>query len=180
MHQHFETFLAAHCAPVLFGKKPAALFPQKHLPEECDWKELYRRGLRTLTLPRKQTTVILLYNPALLCAVLDCSSVQCTLCALGYPTDMDYRALLRYLASRFCEAAEFPHEVGFFLGYPPADVIGFMECQECKLCGPWKVFGDVAQAQSLFQEYTHCRNVLLAQIKNGQSIFNIDLPAFVG
>ena len=44
----------------------------------------------------------------------------------------------------------FPHEIGLVLGYPLADVIGFM-CGGRETCrGPWKAYGDVEEARREF------------------------------
>jgi hypothetical protein len=72
---------------------------------------------------------------------------------------------------RFRESGPFPHEVGFFLGYPPEDVIGFMENngKGCKLCGTWKVYGDVEKARACFREYSLCRKRLVEHMRGTQS-----------
>ena len=42
----------------------------------------------------------------------------------GYPVSDGVEAMLTHLGARLA-GAEFPHEVGLFLGYPAADVEGF-------------------------------------------------------
>jgi hypothetical protein len=88
---------------------------------------------------------------------------------------------LRYLAKRFRESEEFPHEIGFFLGYPPEDVLGFIRHRgaRCKLCGTWKVYSDVEKARLLFGEYARCRQRLLEYIRGGGTIFDENLPAIL-
>ncbi|MDR0758852.1 MAG: DUF3793 family protein [Treponema sp.] len=56
-------------------------------------------------------------------------------------------------------SSQFPHEVGIFLGYPADDVLGFVEHngQNYKLCGYWKVYGDVERAKACFRQYDECR-----------------------
>lgn len=180
MNREFELYLATHCAPVLCGRKPAALFSERKLPENCVWVSVRRRGLHMLKLPWRDNALTLLYDPVPLVAALDEGAARQRLAALGYPVERGLRAQLAFLRKRFLEAADFPHEVGFFLGYPAQDVIGFMECGDCKLCGAWKVFGDAKHAAALFEEYARCRSVLLAHIGSGGSIFNADLPALAG
>ncbi len=178
MDRSFESLLANHCAPVLFGKKPAALLAEKALPKNCPWSLLHKRGFHVLRLCwRGGTALTLVYHPALLGAALSQSLVSGELAAMGYPAGGDWRAHLRFLRGRFSESAEFPHEIGFFLGYPPEDVIGFMECKTaCKLSGQWKVFGDMERAAAMFEEYDLCKRALLSHIENGGSIFAADLP----
>lgn len=178
MNRSFESLLANHCAPVLFGKKPAALLAEKALPEDCPWALLQKRGFHVLRLCwRGKTALTLIYHPALLGAALSQSLVSRELAAMGYPVGRDWRALLSFLRRRFNESAEFPHEIGFFLGYPAEDVIGFMERKTaCKLTGQWKVFGDVERAAAMFEEYALCKRALLSHIENGGSVFAADLP----
>lgn len=182
MSNNFEAFLAKHCAPVLFGKKPAALFAEKHLPPYCAWPELYQRGFRIRRMRwQYQHTLILFYHPALLDAALRHHITQQRLGEIGYPNHGGYQANLYHLQQRFKQATAFPHEVGFFLGYPPHDVIGFMDCAtNYTLCGPWKVYSNETEAAAIFAEYEHCRMVLLAHIADGGSLLSAKLPALAG
>lgn len=178
----FEMALANYCAPVLFGKKPAALFPARCFPEACPWQLLRDQGFRTIRLCRQnQNPLIFIYHPALLEASLANEATHSTLKEIGYPIQRNWRALLGFLYRRFRDAPSFPHEVGFFLGYPPEDVLGFMQCPRgSKSCGVWKVYGDEAQAALRFDEYARCRELLLAHIHSGGSILSDSLPALAG
>lgn len=51
-----------------------------------------------------------------------------------------------------------PHEIGFFLGYPYDDVVGFIENKgENSLCsGCWKVYSRARDAQACFCCYKTC------------------------
>ena len=69
---------------------------------------------------------------------------------------------------RLRENEEFPHEIGLFLGYPPADVDGFMHRKEhFKLCGMWKVYDDVDGAVRQFVRCRHCTEVYLRRYAQG-------------
>ena len=65
------------------------------------------------------------------------------------------------LKNRFGAGGEFPHEIGLFLGYPLADVIGFIENagRNCKCNGYWKVYSDECEAARLFAKFRHCKNI---------------------
>ena len=165
-----DMLLARHCAPVLLGKKPAALFPMP-----LGWDEMLAKwppgDMRFLWLrqPGKKALVFA-YRPRLLSRALDTLGARETLGALGYPAEADdLGPCLAFLEQRFWEGTDFPHEVGFFLGYPPEDVLGFIRHQgsHCKLCGMWKVYGDVARAAARFAEYAECRERLLKHVQNG-------------
>ncbi|MDR0381148.1 MAG: DUF3793 family protein [Oscillospiraceae bacterium] len=174
MHISLERALARHGGPVLLGRKPAAMFPLPvsvaggaHPARLCDGAlsldVLCRRAGREL---------ILIYRPPLLEKTLATPDTRAALVGLGYPPHGGAAALLACLKRRFQTAEHFPHEVGFFLGYPTEDVIGFIEHKGrgCKLSGPWKVYGDVTRAQALFSEYERCRAHLLAHMASGGSL----------
>lgn len=90
----------------------------------------------------------------------------------GYTADMDLAACLMRLQNRIAEKPEFPHEIGIFLGYPLEDVDGFITHQgeNCKLCGCWKVYGNVEQARRTFASYEKCRVFLCAKLSKGCNI----------
>ena len=165
--------LARHCAPVLLGKKPAALFPMP-----LGWDEMLVKmpppgDMRFLLLRRPgKKALVFAYQLRLLSRALDTDGVRETLGALGYPAAEeadDPGPCLAFLERRFWEGTDFPHEVGFFLGYPPEDVLGFIHHRgsHCKLCGVWKVYSDVARAVAMFAEYAKCRERLLKYVQNG-------------
>ena len=75
------------------------------------------------------------------------------------------------LIARLRGDQEFPHEVGLFLGYPPADVDGFMHRkEEYKLCGLWKVYDDVEGAVRQFTRCKRCTEVYLNCLSRGFSL----------
>jgi hypothetical protein len=168
--------LARHCAPVLMGKKAAALFPQPSCWDDALTERPALGNVRFLILRwREKNALVFAYSPRLLSLALEAPQARRTLKALGYPVEERAMGLVPYLAflrQRFRECGDFPHEVGFFLGYPPADVLGFMRHRgsRCKLCGMWEVYGDVAQAAALFAEYASCRERLLRHVQNGGAI----------
>ena len=57
-------------------------------------------------------------------------------------------------------------------GYPLEDVDGFITHQgeNCKLCGCWKVYGNVEQARRTFASYEKCRVFLCAKLSKGCNI----------
>ena len=76
------------------------------------------------------------------------------------------------LVRRLRGSAEFPHEIGLFLSYPPEDVRGFIEnrAQNFKRAGLWKVYGDVEQAQRLFARYRKCTDIYCELWRAGSGI----------
>ncbi len=71
--------------------------------------------------------------------------------------------MLRQLSRRLCCEADFPHEIGVFLGYPLYDVVGFIENQgrNFTCCGCWKAYGDPDAAQQHFAQLNKCTAVYL-------------------
>jgi hypothetical protein len=169
-----EHILAAYCAPVLLGKKPAALFARPDWWEETAASQaLYRHGFYVFTFHKaNKKPLMFIYNQRLLIATLKHETVSRYLTELGYAPEDGVKSCLDFLAERFRDSDQFPHEVGFFLGYPPEDVLGFIRHrnQGCKFRGQWKVYGDVDIARGLFAEYERCRRVLLDYIRSGGSI----------
>jgi hypothetical protein len=182
MDKALETLLARYCAPVLLGKKPAALFARPPWWDEEPQAPGIRRDLRFLCLSRPgKNALVFAFKPELLARALANPLARKVLADRGYPAAADPEACLAGLARRFRESREFPHEVGLFLGYPPPDVLGFIRHRggRCKLCGVWKVYSDVERAAALFEEYARCKQRLLEYLQTGGTIFDENLPAIL-
>lgn len=157
MERNFETVMIEQCAPVLASLKPAGLF--RYETSDCadlarrvkNWNEqLQPKGLRVRVLKGCVHThryLVYVYRESKLQAVLADEKVRAFLQQEGYrlPADAaDCSTLLTQLSRRLCCAAEFPHEIGVFLGYPLSDVVGFIENsgRNFTCCGCWKAYGD--------------------------------------
>ena len=98
------------------------------------WNEqLGEKGLCVRVLKgcvRTHRYLVYVYRESKLRAVLAQPQVRDFLCKEGYALPQqvdDYAPLLRQLSRRLCCEADFPHEIGVFLGYPLYDVMGFIE-----------------------------------------------------
>ena len=193
MERDFETVMIEQCAPVLAGLKPAGLFRY----ETRDRADLARRvagwnaqlnpkGLQVRVLRGCIATrqyLVYVYRAAKLQTVLADAAVRGFLAREGYrlPEDAaDCGALLDQLSLRLCcaaEAADFPHEIGVFLGYPLEDVIGFCrhKGEGCKLCGYWKVYGDEERSRALFDKFERCTRCYLASWARGTGVERLAL-----
>lgn len=173
MCAEFEKRLFQHCGAVVLGKKPAALFPCALTPqqEEDAAAELAENGLEMLVLRRQPPeALVMVYEPALLWQALTQKVPRRMLTTrLGYPLEQGLPATLAHLEGRFAQGEGFPHEIGFFLGYPPADVVGFMLYggQRCKHCCAWKVYGDVEKAKALHRQFEDCRMLVRRHREGG-------------
>ena len=185
MERDFETVMIEQCAPVLAGLKPAGLF-RYETRDTADlarrvksWNaQLYPKGLRVRVLKGCTHTrqyLVYVYRADRLQALLGDAAVREFLAQEGYCLPEDpagYSALLTQLSRRLCCAAEFPHEIGIFLGYPLADVVGFIENrgQNFTCCGCWKAYGDPAAARQHFAQLRKCTAVYLRLFHSGTPI----------
>lgn len=192
MERNFETVMLEQCSPVLAGLKPAGLFRY----ETSDRPDLVRRvknwnsqleckGLRVCVLKecaRTRQYLVYVYRRTKLRSVLAQQPVREFLAREGYrlPDDADdCETLLRQLSSRLCCNAEFPHEIGVFLGYPLGDVVGFIENRgrNFTCCGCWKAYGDAAAAQKHFAQLKKCTAVYLRLFNSGTPISRLAVAA---
>ena len=175
-----EHYLAHYCAATLLGEKSASLVS---LPrEECARiglqlreynRQLGPKGLVfTLLCACRRRLLLLVYRPAMLEWELAAPQAAAMLEQLGYPMEENLRAKLNRLQARFAEGGGFPHEIGLFLGYPPGDVLGFMENRpcSCKCVGCWKVYTDEADAKRKFEQYRKCTHIYCQQWAKGIDI----------
>ena len=193
MERDFETVMVEQCAPVLAGLKPAGLF--RYETRDCPdlarrvkgWNDqLNPKGLRVRVLKgcvRTQRYLVYVYRESKLAAVLEDESVQRFLRQEGYciPENgvLETGNLLTQLSRRLCCSAEFPHEIGVFLGYPLKDVVGFIENrgQNFTCCGCWKAYGDPAAARKHFAQLSKCTAVYLRLFHSGTPILRLAVAA---
>lgn len=172
MQKTVEDLLVSHCGPVLFGKKPAVLFTVSNndLPHAARAvAALHSRMRIKVMLRRKNSSTVFVYRPELLkTAVLD-GKTRRMLERYGYCDCGELDGFLKRLRLRFSESGGFPHEIGFFLGYPAEDVIGFIthKGQNFKCAGRWKVYGDETRAKQMFREFDQCKQWLARHVQNG-------------
>lgn len=117
-----------------------------------------------------------MYREPKLVRHLNRPEVQSALSQYGYDYTQGLSGLLDQLAARL-EEADFPHEIAYFLGYPPEDIQGFIENRGQGFClnGYWKVYHNPQQAKRAFLQYTCCRRAVTQRIRQGYSI-----PALFG
>lgn len=108
-------------------------------------KEGYNTDNLPICLAHLASRIALASTNAAECA---CDQARCAL---------DHQA--RCNNSRSCE---FPHEIGYFLGYPYDDVHQFIvqHGENYKVFGAWKVYTNVEQALTTFDSYRACTQYL--------------------
>lgn len=176
-----EQLMIQHCSPTLAGLKTANLFTcpcadrEELYRQMRDWNcRLREKGLRVLPLRlHAGRALVYLYRPARLCEDLKDRTAERLLQERGYPAQNPQLCLMQLMRRiEESETAEFPHEIGLFLGYPPEDVCGFIEnrAECCKCVGCWKVYGNEAEAKKTFAKFKKCTAVYSAQYESGSSL----------
>jgi hypothetical protein len=180
-----EETLIRSCAPTMASLKTGNLFNCAFESREQMTGELRRlnrqlqpKGLRILPLRRREGRALLyLYRPKMLQRDLRDPLAERLLTECGY-TCTDANVCLARLIARLRTEPDFPHEIGLFLGYPPADVDGFMHRKEaCKLSGLWKVYDDVEGASRQFTRCKRCTEVYLRRYQQGYSLDKLTVTA---
>lgn len=71
--------------------------------------------------------------------------------------------------------AEFPHEIGVFLGYDLNDVVSFIDCpaQGAIFTGCWKVYHDAEEKAKLFARFDRCAHCICEKLREGVSLTRI-------
>lgn len=172
--------IANHAAPVLAGKKPSALFTVKCGLLKNMFYILNSTNLKTIVMRiMNDRLLILVYDPYLLAQTLNNKTVLDALSGFGYPINSSLPNFLKHLKKQFADSNDFPHEIGFFLGYPPQDVIGYIEHggKNCKYCGMWKVYGCTEHAKTLCEEYQRCKQLCCRHLELGGDLKTFKLPA---
>lgn len=142
--------------------------------------------------------LVYVYRPKSLAAYLTDPRAQTALASEGYDAG-DLSTCLVHLASRITLASnnaaecacgqtrcalaqqascsndcvcEFPHEIGYFLGYPYNDVREFIaqRGENYKVFGAWKVYTNVEQALATFDAYRACTQYLTFIYQQGCSL----------
>ena len=174
-----EKMIIEYCAPTLAALKTGNLFAcsgitanELHKELEQLNRKLNSRGVfLELLSDHEDRFLIYVYRPDRLTKDLSIPLVRKIMKSYGYIfSSID--ASLDHLRSRLAKCPCFPHEIGFFLGYPIGDVVGFIRHsgKNCKLCGLWKVYCNEASAQKTFDALRKCSTVYTKVYEQGRSI----------
>lgn len=177
-----ENELVEHCAPTLAGLKSAGLFRYFYEDKEKTRKEvqqvnelLNERGVYVEALLwDKNSALIYTYRFRHLQKELEKADTRKLLEEYGYD-NYDVESCICHLKARLRNYTCFPHEIGIFLGYPLADVKGFIENngQNCKCCGMWKVYCNETETEKLFQKLKKCSEIYLKVFLDGRNLMQL-------
>ena len=171
--------IGAQCAPVLAGVKSSNILISRQADSDVVEQCLLGTGIRCRLLYRdEEKGYWLLYRSGLLARLLAKDSCRVFLREYGYK-EPSLDADLERLQNRFClyqrKETDFPHEMGVFLGYPLADVKGFIrhKGQNYLYAGYWKVYENEAEARSLFQIYASVKAFTVHELEQGKMFWQI-------
>lgn len=175
-----EQAIVRHCSPTLAALKPASLFtfPGNFAGKDaCENRAALQRTIdgcneqldasqvciRVLAW-RERGALIYVFRPAALAASLQEPQAAGILERMGYES-RDPAHCLRRLQHRLAapqHTGTFPHEIGLFLGYPPADVAAFIRNggKNYAALGLWKAYTNVDAARVTWVRYRRCTRAL--------------------
>lgn len=177
-----EFQLIKQCAPTLANLKSAGLFAISY--EDLSVFRGQAEALDALLAPknvrlrimraRKGRALVYCYRPCRLRKDMRSEEACSFLRENGYCPE-ELGEMLAKLSLKLCGTEHFPHEIGLFLGYPPADVLGFIchKGQNYKCCADWKVYANEEECLKLFEAYRRCREEYLARWQKGESIYRL-------
>ncbi len=180
-----EEMVVKNCSPTLAGIKTGCIFScrfesGKAMTDSLSSLNILFRehGLRAI--PLKHTgcghSIVYIYRPEMLKKDIAAGRAREILQNFGYDTGNVSACIARLMKRiRDSRLGSFPHEIGLFLGYPPEDVDGFIQhkAKDYKLCGMWKVYGDVEDAKTKFLSYRACTENCYRCWRSEGSIKNI-------
>ena len=181
-----DLFIAENCSPTLAGIKTGSLFSVAYRDRSLINKEirdlnhiLTEKGLRAV--PVRYTSdhvLVYLYCPSSLSRDFNKAEIWKILKEKGYTCANADRSVVE-LAHKLQENAEFPHEIGVFLGYPAADVRGFMKNTRLgvKLVGYWKVYDNKNEAKRIFSRYRKCTREYCRLVQCGKRLDDLIVPS---
>lgn len=170
------------CAPVLKGIKAANLVTAR----PGNWRFVRQeltgcRVICALIYADAGKEVLFLYRYGLLEQHLKNRQVRVFLEGYGYQAT-DVAGVLKRLGRRYQRyvglGEEFPHELGVILGYPVADVEGFIanRGRNSLLSGYWKVYQNREYARRVFQSYDEAKEAVARELLEGYSLAATALP----
>ncbi len=178
-----EEMVIRCCAPTLAAIKTGSLFncafeSQEDMTQSlrCVNRCILHKGVCAIPLRfRDGKALVYLYRSAMLEKDLNHPLAEEILREYGYP-ESGVTERIMFLISRLRECDHFPHEIGLFLGYPPADVRGFIEGRPCKCTGLWKVFeSDETEARQYFARCRNCTRAYLQRNHEGWSLSRLTI-----
>lgn len=178
-HDTLETQIAMQCAPLLAGMKISNLLTVDSRKRQ----EVIRTFRNTIIscyvlYDSEEKTTFLLYRRRMLVRYLLQPETEELMERFGYHRQ-ELGQILRNVSEKYRAHMEgrlgFPHEIGLLLGYPPGDVVGFIENSgKNYLCtGYWKVYSNLTECKRIFRGYSYARERVIHMVARGMKIADI-------
>lgn len=182
IHSPYPTLdmqIARQCAPLLTGIKVSNILitSQVHLNSIYETFRYSEIQIKIIYSEAERLTM-LLYQPEKLLSYIHQEQILQVMMKLGY-APMELEQILELFTERFeayrKKMQAFPHELGILLGYPLADVVGFMENggKNAIYTGYWKVYEDFPEALDTFYQYKRAQEALTYLVSSGVSVKQI-------
>lgn len=173
-----EYSLGLNCGITFAGIKPSSLFWLKK--SDCGnliyfKKCFHKKGFGFVNMREKENKVLVyVFNKTQLKDILFSPENRSFLRERGFEYSTLNEALCT-LKAKIKNQAEFPHEIGIFLGYPLEDVKGFIENPDCGvlLCGYWKVYENFDDKAVKFKRLKQCEACIKRKMDSGKSLVSI-------
>ncbi len=177
-----EKIIARQCAPALAGIKPAnivSIDKAKYPDAESEIMRLNDDFNKIgvcfdVICECEKRILVLVFRPKNLEIYLEKKEIKEFLSSCGYPENGGLYEKLEQLRKRM-KNADFPHEIGAFLGYPIEDIYGFINHKDTGLLfvGEWKVYSNPEKARQSFRRYSSCRAALVRRVADGKALAEI-------
>lgn len=172
MSEKIEHFLITNLAPTLLKVKPASLVSLGKENEAFNMellKEITRLGIKQKLLTTGKTRKLFFFYHQSLVEDIIKKHARFLLKHGHKVLDIDTVLTCFENKAKTC----FPHEIGLLLGYPEADVRGFINNETCRDCKFFKVFSSIKRAQKIFKLYEEAKLKLQTGLNNGLQIDEI-------
>ena len=166
-HDRLETQIALQCAPLLTGMKISNLLTVRSSRTQEVMGLFEGTAISCYLLYGSgDKTTFLLYSRSALMEYLAEEDIERLMGGLGYHV-LGLEQILECVSEKYTAHMNgnggFPHEIGLLLGYPPADVLGFIRNNGRNyLCtGYWKVYSNQSECRRIFRRYNQARERLI-------------------
>ncbi|MBS6953418.1 MAG: DUF3793 family protein [Enterocloster asparagiformis] len=174
-----EIQIGLQCAPLLTGIKASNLLSVNRRQKRAVPHLLCSTGISCRVLCECGGRVtFFLFRHEMLEAYLNRPEVQELMEAFGYQ-GAGLTEILGTVAERYSgymkRREPFPHEVGLLLGYPAADVAGFIlhGGKNFLYSGYWKVYENLQERLQIFEEYDRAKERVVRMIAAGADVRRI-------
>ncbi len=162
-------YFCSNIGVVYLGVKPAEILNVSQAKlTQCI---LLKKPLRFKILGKKNDKYkLFVYNPKKLEETINNKYTLKYLKQLGYSKHFNLDNYVTTLTNKLKYNHSFPHEIGFFLGYPVKDVLGFMGLTQLPLAKTmgWQMYGNTDSSEQLYYHIKSVKDEILNYAKQTQ------------